>query len=464
MKKIYKKSDSNQTILLNIFSTAILQGITFLTMPIFTRLLGTSQYGIFSLFNSWVAILICVMGFNIYSSIGPGFFEFKNKYLEFRNSNLICTTLISIIQVVLIIIFSKKISDLISLNQVLVILIGITAFGHYLILFCQCSFIYEKKPLNNFIISVVCSILSVAISLALIFLVDYEQRYLARVLGISISYSIIALFVCVYLFKEKPIGIRKKYCEFGMKVGIPIIFHSLSLNILNQSDRVMLQMYGRDASYIGIYSLFYTFCSALSIILSALNNSWCPFYYDDVNEKKWKILNKKTKNYIELFTALGIGFLLLSREVSYLMADKSFWNGINTIPILVITVYFTFMYQFPVNYEFFHKKTNIIAIGTVMAGIFNIVLNSIMIPRWGMYGAAIATALSYCALFLVHYFIVKRMNYHLKITVFLPGLVAMLIGCGMFYILSPWWYIRWALGIMLGIYELYKIYKRKSIF
>ena len=35
------------------------------------------------------------------------------------------------------------------------------------------------------------------------------------------------------------LGIRKKYCEFGMKVGIPIIFHSLSLNILNQSYKYL---------------------------------------------------------------------------------------------------------------------------------------------------------------------------------------------------------------------------------
>ncbi len=464
MKKTCKQTSSNQTILLNIFSTAILQGITFLTMPIFTRLLGTSQYGIFSLFNSWVAILICVIGFNIYSSIGPGLFEFKDKYLEFRNSNLICTTIIGIIQVVLIIIFSKVLSNLISLNQLLVILIGITAFGHYLILFCQCAFIYEKKPFNNFIVSIVCSILSVIISLILIFMVDYEQRYLARTLGIAFSYMIIAIFAWIYLFKERPVGLRKRYCEFGMKVGMPIIFHSLSLNILNQSDRVMMQMFGEDTSYIGIYSLFYTFCSALSIILSALNNSWCPFYYDDVSAKKWETLNIKSKNYIELFTILGLGFLLLSREVSYIMADSSYWSGINIIPILVITVYFTFMYQFPVNYEFFYKKTNIIAIGTAGAGVLNIILNAIMIPRWGMYGAAIATALSYGILFLVHYFIVKNMNYHLNIKIFLPGLVAILIGSVMFYILSPWWYIRWFLGIMLGIYELYKIYKRKSIF
>lgn len=149
------------------------------------------------------------------------------------------------------------------------------------------------------------------------------------------------------------------------------------------------------------------------------------------------------------------------------MADSSYWIGIKVIPILTFAVYFTFMYQFPVNFEFFHKKTKIIAIGTVGAGVLNIILNFIMIPLWGMYGAAVATAISYLALFFVHYYIVTHMknnSFHLKINIFIPGLIGMIIGFVAFYILAPWWYIRWGVGILMGCFELYRIYKRKSIF
>ena len=90
-----------------------------------------------------------------------------------------------------------------------------------------------------------------------------------------------------------------------------------------------------------------------------------------------------------------------------------------------------------------------------------------MIPVWGMYGAALATAISYLALFFAHYFIVKHMRehiFHLKITMFIPGLVGMLLGTVLFYVLGPWWYVRWGIGIAIGSFELYRIYKRKAIF
>ena len=90
-----------------------------------------------------------------------------------------------------------------------------------------------------------------------------------------------------------------------------------------------------------------------------------------------------------------------------------------------------------------------------------------MIPKWGMYGAAIATAISYLALFFAHYYIVIHMKehpYHLNIKIFIPGLICMMIGAFLFYVFASYWYVRWGLGIILGCFELYRIYKRKSIF
>lgn len=445
----------------------MLQGIAFITTPIFTRLLGTTQYGTYSLFNSWVLILTCLMGFSISSSIGTGLYTFKDKYIQFRNSALLSSTLICFLEIAIIVLLSPVLSKATSFSASLVLVIAITAFAHYIVNFAQMSFIYEKKAGSNFILSVSLSIISVLFSIFLIYKAGADTRYLGRIYGVAITYFLAAIIVWLLLFLKKPTGINKEYLKYGIAVGFPIVFHSLSQQILGQSDRVMMQMFGIATAEIGIYSLFYTLSSVLSTVLGALNNSWCPFYYDDVSEEKWDVLNKKCRNYIELFTVLGIGFILLSREVSYLMADESYWSGINVIPIVSFAAYFTFMYQFPVNFEFFHKKTKIIAIGTVGAGILNIILNAVMIPIWGMYGAAIATALSYLALFFAHFFIVTHMKehpYHLKMKAFIPGVIGMLAGSVLFYVLSPWWYVRWGIGLVLGCFELYRIYKRKSIF
>lgn len=458
---------ANKIIVLNIISTFILQGIAFFSTPIFTRLLGTEQYGIYSLFNSWVLILTCIMGCSINSSIGTGIYTFKENYVSFRNSILLSSSVIGLIQILFIFLFRNLISKVIGFPSLLVVIIGIVSFSHYIVNFAQTAFTYEKKAVANLILSILISFFSVFLSILFIYFSKENLKFLGRIYGITITYCVTSLIVWGALFAKKKEGIKKKYLIYGLTIGIPIIFHSLSQQILSQADRVMMQFFNIGSATIGIYSLFYTISSVLSTVLGALNNAWCPFYYDDINEEKWEVLNKKCKNYIELFTVLGIGFLLLSREVSYVMADKSYWRGINIIPILAFSVYFTFIYQFPVNFEFYHRKTKIIALGTVGAGIVNIILNYFMIPLWGMYGAALATAISYLALFFAHYYIVCHMKdnpYHLKAKAFIPGLLGMIAGSIAFYVLSSWWYIRWFLGLSIGCIELYRIYKRKSIF
>lgn len=457
----------NKTTILNIGSTILLQGIAFFTTPLFTRILGADQYGIYSVFYSWVVILSCILGLGVGNTLATGRYRFRNDYYEYRSSILLFGTIISIVVLGIGMILIRPISDLLGYTVQMTRFLYIIALSQFVINFAQGAFVYEKKADKNMLLSVSLSILSVGLSLFFVLNCTREYKVLGRIYGILVPYTVIALLVWFVLFMKKPTGIHKTYCKYGIVVGLPVVFHTLAQNILTQADRVMMQYMKVEDSEIGIYSLFYTLVSVMSIILNSLNISWCPFYYDDIDTKNWDELDIKCKNYIELFTILTIGFLLLSREVSYVLGDSSYWDGIKVIPILTMGVYFTFMYQFPVNFEFFYSKTKIIAMGTIGAAVVNIVLNAILIPIWKMYGAALATALAYLVLFVLHYYIVTHMKkyvYHLNFKQFIPGLIGVGGSIVIFYILSDYWYFRWGIGVVLGVLELARIYKRKSIF
>ena len=129
--------------------------------------------------------------------------------------------------------------------------------------------------------------------------------------------------------------------------------------------------------------------------------------------------------------------------------------------------YFIFLYSFPVNYEFFNKKTKTIAVGTTSAAICNIVLNYFFIKLWGIQGAVIATAVSHGLQFGFHYVAAKRISpgsFPFKLLDFMPGLIAICGTCVAYWLTRELWYIRWALAATLGVYMLTKIIKRKEIF
>ena len=204
----------------------------------------------------------------------------------------------------------------------------------------------------------------------------------------------------------------------------------------------------------------------MNTVWNALNNSWVPFYYEDTRLGQIDKMKKHARNYTELFTVISIGFILLAREVFHIYAKQSFWEGTDLIPLFSIGYYFIFLYSFPVNYEFYNKKTRTIAIGTTFAAVCNITLNYFLIGLWGIQGAVIATAVAHGLQFGFHWILAQRINpgeYPFKISQFVPGFLAVCATCVVYWFTRELWYIRWVLAAMLGSYILIKIIRRKEI-
>ena len=118
----------NKTAALNICSAVLLQGMAFLTTPIFTRILGPAQYGIYAVFNSWVLIVTCIMGLGVSNTLGSGRYQFEASYYEFRNTILLFGSIISIGILALAIIFIHQIAAAFGYEEYIVMLLLTAAF------------------------------------------------------------------------------------------------------------------------------------------------------------------------------------------------------------------------------------------------------------------------------------------------------------------------------------------------
>ena len=393
---------ANKITALNISSSILLKGIAFITMPIFTRLLGTEQYGLYSVFFFRLDILVCIMGLGIASSLGTAIYAYKDRYLQYRSSSLLLTTFSALCFIAIGSIFVQPLAKLLNYNVLLVECLLFFALFNIIINFAQTAFIYEKKAVHNFVMSIVLAVSSIVLSLLLIPCMNSENRYVGRVLGQAIPYMVVAIIVWILCFCKRPSRIKKEYLKYGLAYGLPVILHTLAHSLLSQSDREMMVRLDISNDEVGIYSFYCVLITVLSVLMEALANSWTPFYYDGISEEKWDELTKKCRHVVELFTVLCVGFIFLSREVSVWVSSEDFWSGADIIPILVVSVYFIFLYQFPVSYEFYFKKTKVLAVGTLVSAGINILLNLVIIPRWRMYGAAASKAILYGILFAIH--------------------------------------------------------------
>lgn len=466
-----KKASMNKITGFNIMSTILLQGITLFTSPIFSRFLGTSNYGIVSVYNTWVSLFAVVFGLQTQSTISISKNEFKEEeQLKYQSSILSLSLLSFVILSVVLTLLINPLSNFMNMSKAMFIVMLFHSFGLFCVNFINMKFTYEFKAGMNLILSVTASLSNVLISLFFIYTLPYDINYWGRIIGLAGTYITLGFIICAFMFFRGKETYNYKFWKYCLPISIPVIFHSLSGLILNQSDRVMLQSMSTN-SYVGIYSLAYAFGSILSTIWNSLNNSWAPFYYDFTRKNMNDAVIKHARHYIELYTVLCIGFILLTPEVYHIFAAKEYWEGTRLITVFAIGFYMIFMYSFPVNYEFFNKRSDLIAIGSTIVAVINIGLNVILIHKFNIMGAAIATALSYILLFSFHCIIAsyiskkQKVNYQFNLKFFMPYILCFYLVCFVtMWMNSDYTLLRWGLGIALGLFEIYRICKRKSIF
>lgn len=463
------KKSINRITLINILSTVLLQGISFISAPIFSRLMGTANYGVFSLFQTWTSVITTVFSLQTVAtvSVAPAYFK-EEEQPGYQSSVLFLSIASYAVLALLSLLLLTPLSMLTKMAKPACILMLVLGFAQMCISFANAKFTIEFRADNNLKLSLSSTLLGVALSLVLFRFISASDNYYARMLGITIPEFCIAVGLCWSIFKNGRKTVQLDYWKFCLPIALPCIFHSLSGLVLNQSDRIMIQRILGE-SQVGIYSLAFAFGNITHIIYLSLNNSWIPFYFEDLREQNIDGLHKRARNYTELFTVLSVGFVLLSPEVYRIFASEEYWEGGSFVALFVLSSFFTFLYSFPVNYEAYCKNSKVMAMTTMFAALLNIGLNLLFIRLFGTIGAVIATVISHFLQFALHHicarYWIKQHVYPFKIQLFLPYILclgAVIASC--YAVGNNFAWIRWGLGAVVGAVELYRIVKRKTIF
>ena len=130
-------------------------------------------------------------------------------------------------------------------------------------------------------------------------------------------------------------------------------------------------------------------------------DQFCLLHEAYNNHQIYEIKNRTTQC-VALLSLVTVGLFCISPELVKIMAASSYWESIRIIAPAILGVYFTFLYGFPVEIEYFFKKTHYIAIGTVVSAVLNVILCILLVPRYGYETAVYVTLFTYILYFLAH--------------------------------------------------------------
>ena len=456
IKKLYKSRLVKSGIWFTI-GTFFIQGISFITMPIFTRLLSTSDYGIVGVYTTWLSVFTTIITLGLLATVNNAKVDFKERYNEFASSTLFLATIFAIMWFIVGFIFKEQIASMIKLNSILVMFLIIQSFFGFVVDFSNAKLNAEYKYKKYLLISISSAIINTVLAIILISNIKTDKYYgrVGSLLIVAIIYGIVVYAIAMKKGKKL---INLEYWKYGLAISIPAIVHLLSGVILQSVDTVMINsMIGSSAA--GIYTFAYRIGMIMYIVWMACNKAWVPWFYENMKAKKYKDIEQKIKYYIALFSIVGFMLIFISPEIGKLMGTKSFYKGLDYVPLIMIGYYFQFLYSIPANLEFYTKNTKFLSLGTLIAALTNAVLNYILIPRYGAVAGAWTTILSYIILFLYHYFISLRV-YKVRIYTFKPfayGIIFIVSSSVIFYIVKNNWILRYGILIAILLILGYKI-------
>lgn len=384
----------------------IQRGISVITLPIFTRLMSTSQYGEYSVFLTWYNILNLIITLNLQADIfNKGLIqhsEEKDKFTASQAGLLIVLSAIYLLIFGIINIFFDSFLG-IQTPMFLVMVIEILANALIGIWTSRKRFDFEYRK----IIGVVLFTALANPILGIVAVMNFEQKAEARIVSNAIVPVLVAV-VLVFIIKQRgKLFEKRKWWKEVVFASIPLVPHYLSLILLNQSDKLMIDYFvGPEAA--GIYSVAHAAGLIMIIVNTSINSSFVPWIYRKIKFNDVSDVKDVTSCLMGIVLLVNVIFIWLAPEIIAMFAAPQYAEAIWCFVPISMSVFFSFVYTLFVDIEIYYGANHYIAIASVGAAILNLALNYVFIPIGGYLVAGYTTLISYFITMVLHFFFMKK--------------------------------------------------------
>ena len=380
----------------------LMKCLSFITMPLFTRLLTTEQYGQYSVYLSWSGILVIFTTLNLaYGSFSTAMVRFEKDRWGYVSALQGLCCVLTLVFLAIYLPFTGMWNALFELPTPLVLLLVTEILAQFAVSCFYGVQRFEFKYKSVVGLTLLSAILSPVTAFVLVML-SREKGY-ARIIGYALANIIIGIVLFIInSSKGKGKLFKKEYWKYALTFNIPLIPYYLSQVVFNQSDRIMIShLVGTDKA--GIYSVAYTLGTILNFVLNAINNSYVPWLYTRIKENRGHE-NRSISNGIALLMAfLLLGVMAVAPEIILIMAGPEYAQAIWVVPSVAMSILLLFYSQLFINIEFYYEEKTMLVWGSIGAAILNIVLNWVLIPVFGFVAAGYTTLASYIAFAVSNY-------------------------------------------------------------
>ena len=404
--------------------------IQFFLVPLYTNVLSTADYGVVDLVTTIGMVLAPILLLNI----NDGVMRFAlDKGADFNKIMSIGLAAFIFCLITGLVIFPiGNISNQLGNYSSYIYFYTISYAGNLLFF----GYLRGTEKLLQFSIGNIINAMLIA-SFNIFFLVIIKTG----IAGYFLSYTLANFICCIYAFivgnvKEVILNFKldKELMIKMLKYSVVLIPNTFMWWIINSSDRVMITSFiGNSAN--GIYAISCKIPTLLSTIVTIFNTAWS---YSAIKENdsydRDEYNNSVYNGLVMLSVVIGAAMMLVMKPFLAVYVSKMYYKAWMFTPYLVVGCVFLSIASFLGAYYTVNKDSKGFLYSSSVAAAINLALNYLLIPKIGIAGAALATAISYIAVFLYRAVDTKK---YIFINVFskkhlVSYILLMLIGCSMF--------------------------------
>lgn len=206
----------------------------------------------------------------------------------------------------------------------------------------------------------------------------------------------------------------------ALALGLPMLPHALSAWALRLADRWLIVVFiGVSAlearAQVGIYAVGYQLGYVVGIAITSFNAAWSPYFFRiGYRPSAAELYTQMTTVVMGGFLVVAVGVSALAPEIIAVIARPGYEPAADVMPVIAFASIFQGMYVMFVTVVFLTKRTGPLAIITFSAAALNVASNALLIPHFGIMGAAWATLLAYAG-FAAGTFLLARRQYPMRI-------------------------------------------------
>lgn len=403
MKKSNELIKNTSIIFVGKFCT---QFISFLLVPIYTNFLMTNDYGYIDLVQTYISLLVPIIILRFDSAVFRFLID-ERKNENGKNKVISNTIFFSLIQMLLLSVVFIILNKWLNINYIIEIMINIIFMSLSSLLLQITRGIGDN--IGYSIASIISAIVTIIFNI--VFIIVFKMNGSSILIASGIANVVCSIYLIfrnkIYKYIKLEYIDKLKFKEMT-KYSLPMIPDGLSWWVVNVSDRTIITFI-IGASENGIYAVSSKFSNILSSVFQIFNMSWqesASMHIDDEDNIIFfnKVLNIGYKVFFSICTLILVCMPFIFKYI----IGNNYREASLYIPILLLGNLYNAISNIIGGVYIAKKNTKLVARTTILAAIINIIINIIMINKFGLYAAAISTLISYVILTIYRYINVKK--------------------------------------------------------